>query len=342
MKNCFPAEWHPQGAVVVAWPHEGTDWAAVLAEVVPCYVGMVREMVRWERVIVVCPSREDVLSALGEGIEEGRLVLLEMASNDTWVRDYGPVSVFSEGRATVMDFRFNGWGLKFAAELDDRITLNIYRSGVFGPEVVYHPLGVVLEGGSLESDGRGTLLTTAQCLLSSNRNNYKSTEEAEELLKILPGIQRILWLHHGYLAGDDTDGHIDTLARFCDPETIAYVCCSDEKDSHFAELALMEKELQAFRTAEGRPYRLIPLPMAAAVYEAGGRLPATYANFLIMNGAVLVPTYDSPLDDAAALKALQAAFPDRKVVGINCLPLIKQHGSLHCATMQIPVEFISK
>lgn len=199
---------------------------------------------------------------------------------------------------------------------------------------------IVLEGGSIESDGQGTLLTTVECLSSPNRNEYLSKEQLEVHLKEIFGLKRILWLESGYLAGDDTDSHIDTLARFCDADTIAYVQCTEEEDEHFAELSLMEEQLKSFRTATGQPYRLIPLPMADKVEWNGERLPATYANFLIINGAVLVPFYDSPKDEVAKA-ALQQAFPDREIIGINCLPLIKQHGSLHCITMQYPEGFLN-
>ena len=198
----------------------------------------------------------------------------------------------------------------------------------------------VLEGGSIESDGKGTLLTTVECLSSQNRNEYLQKEELEAYLKDVFGFERILWLENGYLAGDDTASHIDTLARFCSEDTIAYVQCKDESDEHFEELQAMEQELQAFRQADGKPYRLIALPMADPVEWEGERLPATYANFLIINGAVLLPYYKSPKDELAK-KALQQAFPEREIIGINCLPLIKQHGSLHCVTMQYPEGVVS-
>jgi agmatine/peptidylarginine deiminase len=215
------------------------------------------------------------------------------------------------------------------------ITENLYKKGFFPKNVQYKNCrNFVLEGGSIESDGQGTILTTTTCLLSENRN-YLNRNELEESLKVFFGAKRILWLENGYLAGDDTDSHIDTLARFCDAETIAYVRCTDEDDEHFAALGAMENELKKFRTADGKPYRLIALPMADAVCFEGERLPATYANFLIINNAVLLPCYNSPKDDLA-VAALQKAFPDREIVKINCLPLIKQHGSLHCITMQFP------
>ncbi|MDR0863606.1 MAG: agmatine deiminase family protein [Candidatus Symbiothrix sp.] len=333
----LPAEWTSQSAVMLTWPHIHTDWQPILDEVIPCFVSIAKEVIRREKLIIVCASIADVKSALGD-VDYSQIIFREFLSNDTWARDHGPISVFVEGKPYLLDFAFNGWGLKFPANQDNQITRQLYESGIFTSNVGYQNLlHIVLEGGSIESDGEGTILTTSECLLSPNRNGLDRTE-AEDYLKAF-GAKRILWLNQGDLAGDDTDGHVDTLARFCNKETIAYVQCTDESDEHFETLSLMESELKTFRTMEGIPYHLIALPMAEAVYDAGERLPATYANFLIINGAVLMPAYNSPLDEVAKT-ALQQAFPDREIIGINCLPLIKQHGSLHCVTMQIPEGFI--
>ena len=335
----FPAEWAPQSAVLLTLPHANTDWKPILHEVMPCFVSIAKEILKREKLLIVCDSIQDVKSALGE-VDYSKIIFKEIPSNDSWARDHGPISVFVNGNPYILDFGFNGWGLKFPSNYDNQITRQLYAQNAFNSSVVYqNVLYMVLEGGSIESDGTGTILTTSNCLLSPNRNEYRDKVEIEDYLKFMFNAQKILWLNHGYLSGDDTDSHIDTLARFCDPNTIAYVKCSDENDEHFEELSLMEKELMDFRTQEGKAYRLIPLPMAEAVYYEGERLPATYANFLIINGAVLMPTYDSSLDETAK-KALQEAFPDREIIGINCLPLIKQHGSLHCVTMQIPEGFI--
>ena len=255
-----------------------------------------------------------------------------MPTNDTWARDHGGITVLEDGKPVVYDFTFNGWGLKFAANYDNLITRKLYTAGIFGDSGHKNCFDFVLEGGSIESDGEGSVLTTAECLLSDNRNNL-SEEDIEAKLIEYFGLKQVLWLNHGYLAGDDTDSHVDTLARLCDRSTIAYLKCDDIEDEHFDELKKMKKELRKFKTPEGRYYRLIPLPMADEVYFNNERLPATYANFLIINGAVLMPTYNSPKDELA-MQQLQKAFPDREIVGINCMALIKQHGSLHCVTMQ--------
>lgn len=335
----LPAEWAAQSAVLLTWPHENTDWKPILAEVIPSFIEIAREIVKREKLIIVCDFADDVKKVLGE-IDYSAIIFREIPSNDTWARDHGPISVVVNDVPYVLDFTFNGWGLKFPANYDNQITRLLYDSDTFHSSVGYqNMMHMVLEGGSIESDGEGTIMTTSQCLLSVNRNEYKSQLEIDDYLKMLFDAQRILWLNNGYLSGDDTDSHIDTLARFCDKDTIAYVRCTDESDEHHEELKQMEEELQNFRKADGKAYNLIPLPMAEAVYYEEERLPATYANFLIINGAVLMPTYNSYLDDVAK-EALQKAFPDREIVSINCLPLIKQHGSLHCVTMQLPEGFL--
>lgn len=335
----FPAEWYPQSAVQLTWPHEDTDWAPILDEVIPCFVAIAHEILKREKLVVVCRDEQLLRNQLGD-IDDSRLIVREIESNDTWARDHGGISLFDGGVPSVYDFVFNGWGMKFPADKDNQITRQLFLSETFREEVAYVNMQpFVLEGGSIESDGQGTLLTTEECLFSLNRNEYLNPEQLEYHLKDLFGVERVLWLSHGYLAGDDTDSHVDTLARFCSEDTIAYVRCEDEADEHYDELKQMEEELKGFTRTDGTPYRLIALPMADKVEWEGERLPATYANFLIINDAVLLPFYDSPLDEVAK-KALQAAFPDREVIGINCLPLIKQHGSLHCVTMQYPQGFI--
>jgi agmatine deiminase len=260
--------------------------------------------------------------------------LCRLDTNDTWARDFGPITVEDEGRPLLLDFGFNGWGLKFPANLDNQATRALHEGGLFG-SVRRRAVGIILEGGSIESDGKGTILTTAECLLEANRNPHLSRRRIEAQLGTLLGGTHFLWLENGYLAGDDTDSHVDTLARLCPDDTIVYVSCDDATDEHYFSLLTMEKELKRFRTGDGRPYRLIPLPWPSPRFDDSGRLPATYANFLVINGAVLVPTYRDT-NDEAALKAVSEAFPGREIIGVDCLPLILQHGSLHCVTMQLP------
>ncbi len=332
----LPAEWEEQDGVLLAWPHESTDWHPVLAMVEPVFVEIVRQISRFELVLIVAPDKDKVAAMLRQGgavMEQVRIH--EIASNDTWARDFGPLTVLEDGQPLLLDFGFNGWGLKFASNLDNQISRNLHAAGAFAGLSLKTP-GLILEGGSIESDGAGTILTTAECLENPNRNPHLSRQGIEGALTVLLGADRILWLEHGYLAGDDTDSHVDTLARLCPGETIVYVACNDPTDDHYPALKAMEEQLQSFRTRSGDPYRLLPLPWPQASFdEDGGRLPATYANFLVINGAVLVPTYRDA-NDAAALAAIDEAFPGRQIIGIDCLPLIQQHGSLHCVTMQLP------
>ena len=334
----LPAEWALQSGVQLTWPHEDTDWAPMLDEVERCFMDIAREVARRERLLIVHPRPEEIKEKLTQaGVPMDNIRFQACDTNDTWARDHGAITMLDTDGPSLLDFTFNGWGLKFAADKDNRITRRLVEAGCLKGTYV-NRLGFVLEGGSIESDGMGTLLTTSQCLLSPNRNGQMNRVEIEEYLRRTFHLQRVLWLDHGYLKGDDTDSHVDTLARFCDPETIAYVQCCDPDDEHHAELSLMEEELKALRTADGKPYRLLPLPMPAPIVHEGERLPATYANFLILNDAVLYPTYAQPETDAQAADVLREAFPGRDIVGIDCRPLIKQHGSLHCVTMQYPAE----
>jgi len=334
MQRKLPAEWYPQSAVQFTFPHAGSDWADILEQVIPCFVDCIEAVSRFEKVLVVCADVEATRLVLAAARQEN-LMLVELPSNDTWARDHGAITVLEDGQPVLLDFVFNGWGLKFTADQDNQITRRLFAKGVFKTNDIRHG-GLVLEGGGIESDGQGTLLTTTACLLSPNRNPHLAKAELETKLKALFGVQRILWLENGHLLGDDTDSHIDTLARFCDAETITYVQCNNPNDTHYDTLQKMEAELQAFRTQQGQPYRLIPLPLPSPIFaEDGHRLPATYANFLIINDAVLVPTYGVP-EDTEALSLLADCFPERELIAINCRALIEQHGSLHCISMQYP------
>ncbi len=336
----FPAEWYPQSGIQLTWPHAETDWAYMLDEVTECYIELAREISRREQLLIVTPCPDAVKSLLERKVELSNIRFVSCPTNDTWARDHGGLTLFCEGKLVVYDFKFNGWGLKFAANHDNLITSTLHKNGVLNAEYA-NRLNFVLEGGALESDGEGTLLTTSECLLSPNRNGGWDKEEIETYLIETFGLKRVLWLDHGYLAGDDTDSHIDTLARFAPDNTILYVQCLDTEDEHYEALQRMEAQLHTFCTLDGTPYRLLPLPMAQAVYdEKGERLPATYANFLIMNHAVLYPTYRQLENDKQAHVILQQAFPGREIVGIDCSPLIRQHGSLHCVTMQYPFDVL--
>lgn len=337
----FPAEWHPVSAVQLTWPHASTDWAPVLTSVEPCFADIARAILKESRLIIVAPETDHIRKYFSETENQG-IHFAALPTNDTWARDHGAIGVIVKGEPTLLDFTFNGWGLKFASNYDNLLTRKIYEDRkIFNQQVRYaNHLNFVLEGGSIETDGEGTLLTTSECLMSPNRNGYLDKHEIERYLMMHLGISRVLWLNHGYLAGDDTDSHIDTLARFCSPTDIAYVKCTNPADEHFDALCAMEEELKEFRTSAGKPYHLHPLPMPRPITDTDGqRLPATYANFLIVNNSLLVPTYHDPADEHA-LSILSTAFPKLTIVPVDCLPLILQHGSLHCVTMQYPNGFV--
>lgn len=325
----------------MAWPHEGTDWGPILAEAEETFSRIISAITRFEELILITPGEpERILERLErDGADTSRVRAFVVPTDDTWTRDYGPITVEEPDRTIPLDFGFNGWGLKFRAFHDNQATRRLNRQGLFSHPV--ETIGAILEGGSLESDGRGTIMTTTACLLHPNRNPHLTKGRVELMLKELLGAERVLWLSHGHLEGDDTDAHIDTLARFVDPETICHVECTDPVDPHYETLAAMRRELESFRTWEGSPYSLLGLPLPSPILDdEGSRLPATYANFLILNHAVLVPTYGDRMDETA-LDRISTLFPDRSVVGIDCRTLIRQHGSLHCVTMQFPRGTIS-
>jgi len=328
----LPAEWESQAFLQLTFPHAGSDWDYLLEEATSCFVDIVKAAAQFQPVLVICDNTNRVRSFFGE---EANIYFAEAPSNDTWARDHGGITILKDGKAIIQDYIFNGWGKKFDASLDNEITPALFEQGVL-QNCELQSFDFVLEGGSFESDGQGTLLTTTECLLEKNRNPQFSQEEIEAKLKENFGLDRVLWLDHGYLAGDDTDSHIDTLARFCDENTIAYVGCHDPEDEHFQALRQMKKQLQSFSNSEGRPYHLVELPLPDPCYdEEENRLPATYANFTIINGAVLVPVY-GVAQDKVAVEILKQCFPEREIIPVNCRVLIEQHGSLHCVTMQYP------
>ncbi|GGF68605.1 agmatine deiminase family protein [Wenyingzhuangia marina] len=331
----FPAEWEAQSFIQFTFPHPESDWAYMYTKVVACFVNIIKAASGFQPVLVGCYDKNMVQTYFINKTEYP-IHFIEIPSNDTWARDHAAITILADEKPILLDFTFNGWGQKFEATLDNQITQNLKTS-------VFKNLNIqvedfILEGGAIESDGEGTLLTTSECLLSEFRNPNMTKEQIDVYLKNTFGLEKILWLDHGYLAGDDTDSHIDTLARLCDKNTIAYVKCEDKNDEHYEALQKMEAQLKTFTNSKNEPYKLIPLPWPNACFnEDGERIPATYANFLIVNNGVLVPIYNIP-QDQEALDIIQSIFPERKVIGLDCLPLIDQHGSLHCISMQYPEQ----
>ncbi|MCM1310592.1 MAG: agmatine deiminase family protein [Bacteroides sp.] len=313
------AEWERHGAVMLAWPHSRTDWAYMLDEVRQCYNDIVKALIQvGEKVIILAPEDE------APTFDNPDVYVIHVETNDTWIRDYGPLSTAD----SLLDFRFNAWGQKFASNFDNQTTRKLADRGVFSAPVICHK-NFVLEGGSIESDGNGTIMTTTCCLLAPNRNEPMTKQAIEkELLKRL-GARKILWLNCEPLVGDDTDGHVDTLARLAPCNSIFYCGTVDPA------------ELAGLSNAQGEPYNLFELPLPDPIKDPddGTLLPATYANYLVTERAVLMPTYGQPMNDLRARQTLQIVYNDREIIGIDCRTLIRQHGSLHCATMQVPQQF---
>ena len=337
----MPAEWEQHGAVLLAMPHAQSDWAYMLPEVTECYRNVIRAISRTDKVILVTPDKTDTCKVLQDVINDN-VVIVEIPTNDTWARDFGPLTVDIDGQLHLLDFQFNGWGLKFAACKDNLVTLRMAESAMFTVPVENHR-GFVLEGGSVESDGRGLILTTSECLLSPNRNAEMTRADIEAYLADALGAKKVLWLDYGALEGDDTDSHIDTLCRLAPNGVILYTGTARTDDSHYACLADMRKQLETFTDIEGHPFSLIELPLPDAVYdkETGERLPATYANYLVLEGRILLPSYNQPLNDRLAADTLRVAYPDHEIELIDCRALIRQHGSLHCITMQLPINALN-
>ncbi|HVI26579.1 MAG TPA: agmatine deiminase family protein [Xanthomonadaceae bacterium] len=332
----FPAEWEPQSAVLIAWPHADTDWAERLGEVEETYVALVAAITRFEDVVIVVA--DDDLQTYAEArlrsnrVDMDRVRFVHAPYDDTWLRDSGPLTLRDGDGFRLLDFRFTGWGGKFEASQDDALVQHLGEAGAF-LKSDRQAIDFALEGGAIETDGAGTLLTTWRCLHERHPDLDRDTLSAR-----LAGWlrqDRVLWLDHGYLEGDDTDAHVDTLARFAGEDAIVFQDCDDPADPHYAELQAMAAEMADLRTRAGKPYRLFPLPWPRPIHDAGRRLAASYANFLIVNGAVLMPAYDDPAD-ARAASVLAEAFPGREIVQVPCRPLIWQNGSLHCITMQLP------
>lgn len=341
----LPSEWYPQSGVQLTWPHADTDWQPYLEDITEVFVNLTHAIAQYEKVLIVAQNVEEVKTLLTDRLNEKdweNVILYTSSTNDTWARDHGAITLVATNTQNgfhnsrrLLDFRFNGWGKKFAADKDNAITGQLYFDGLMSGSIEDHN-DFVLEGGAIESDGEGTVFTTSQCLLAPNRNQPLNREEIEEELKRRLRAKRVVWLDHGTLIGDDTDGHIDTIVRTAPDNTLVYVGCEDENYEQYADFKALEEQLQTLRTMDGEPYRLLKLPMPDAIYDDGDRLPATYANYLIINGAVICPTYRQPEKDQAALNVIQAAYPGREIVPIDACTVIRQHGSIHCLTMQFP------
>lgn len=335
----LPAEWEKHEATFLAWPHNAETWPGLLEGVEKTYLHIIQALLPGEKVYLLakdCSSATQIQERLTrEKISSPNLKILTIPSDDAWVRDSGPIFVLrrdaKQPQRLAHDFIFNSWGRKYGPwDLDDVIPPAACRM----LDIPWVTHDFVLEGGSLDTDGQGTLLTTEQCLLNPNRNPSLRRTDIEERLTRWLGIQKVIWLHDG-LEGDDTDGHIDDITRFVAPGTVVTVVEPDPKDANHAPLQENLARLRSAQDAKGKPLQIIELPMPPRSDGPHHRNPASHANFYIGNSAVLVPTFASPTD-AIVLDRLRPFFPDRKVVGIDCRDLVAGLGAIHCITQQMP------
>lgn len=333
----FIAEWEPVEYVLLALPHKDTDWNYILPQALDQYKRLIKAITdEGVKTVVLCPDPSEGAAILKE-CDMNLIHFVGIDYNDTWTRDYGMISAIRNERLRALDFGFNAWGLKFAADKDNLVNLHLEKEGFLLPLTYRNERDFILEGGSVETDGKGTIMTTSRCLQSPNRNGGMTKSELNRELSNRLGADHVLWLDHGALEGDDTDSHIDTLARLAPNDTIVFTGTRNFDDPMFESLLAMRAQLTLFRTAEGNPYNLVELPLPDPITdEEGNRLPATYANYLVVNNTIFMPTYAQPDKDELAINSIKIAYPDHKIVGVDSRTLLLQHGSLHCATMQIP------
>ena len=329
MSKFLIAEWEEQSAIIIAWPNKNTDWKENLREIEQTYIEIVQKITDHQLVIILSNEKSIKKNFSEEILKNIKIIIVDY--NDTWTRDYIGLSIKTKQNFHLIDFKFNGWGGKYNFKKDNSINLQLFKQNIFS-KVEFKYNNFVLEGGSIDSNGKGTILTTSKCLLNKNRNTNLNKEEIEKALSESLGIKKIIWLKNGHIPGDDTNSHVDTLARFCNEKTIAY-SVSDSK-----ELKLLEKELT--KIAIENQYKLIPLKLPKPIFNRGKQLPASYTNFLITNRKILVPIYGDK-NDYCAISTLQNVFPKREVVGIDCREIIKQNGSLHCITMQVSKNLLN-
>ena len=335
----MPAEWERHRGTWLSWPHKEASWPGKFEPVPGIFAEMVRHLAPREEVHINVADADfeaRVRAVLaGHGVSAANVYFHHIPTNDAWCRDHGPIFVQRErgGRIeeAIIDWGFNAWGDKYPPyDLDDVVPTRI--GAELGLEV-FHP-GIIMEGGSLDVNGRGTLLTTESCLLNPNRNPHLSRADIERYLCDFLGVSTVLWLGDGIL-GDDTDGHVDDITRFTDPHTVVTVLEDDPAEANYEPLRENLARLREMRDQDGCPFRIETLPMPAPLEHEGQRLPASYANFYIANGLVLLPLYDRKQDGAAAA-TLQRLFPHHQVVGVDCTDLVWGLGAFHCVSQQWP------
>ncbi len=333
----MPAEWEPQAAIWLSWPHRRATWPRSFGSIPAKFAEIVAVISRYEqvRLNVARPLQAGVLRLLARAKADlSRVELFDHATDDAWCRDHGPIFLkhARTGEVALTDWAFNAWGGKYPKFDDDNkipaLIADRLKLRRFTPPMV-------LEGGSIEVNGQGLLLTTEACLLNKNRNPHLAREQIEQALRDFLGVHTIYWLGEG-IEGDDTDGHVDDLSRFFRADGIVTAVETDSRDANYIALQENLERLRSLRTPAGKKFKLVELPMPRACYRGKQRLPATYANFLVLNGAVLLPTFCQPKRDREAAELLAACFPRREIVPIDCLGLVIGRGTLHCISQQQP------
>lgn len=309
-----PAEWEEQKSIMVVFPTNQKDWQHSINDIQKSYTEFINVLRKFQKCIVIC-NNPDVLDKYFDSFENMEIKQIE--TNDTWIRDFGPINVFIDGYLKSYNFKFNAWGGKFESTKDNSFNQTLLKKDLLN-------IDFILEDGSIDCNGNGAMLSTARCIFNNNRNSTCKEQDIKDKIIKLFGLKKLIVLQNGALIGDDTDSHIDTLARFIDKETIAYIKCYDKNDIHFEELNKMEVELKKTN------FKLIALPLPSPKLFENSRLPATYLNFVFINGALIVPTYND-VNDKKAIKILKSRVKNREIIGIDASIFIREHGSLHCS-----------
>ncbi|TQR29527.1 agamatine deiminase [Campylobacter sp. MIT 99-7217] len=312
------AEWSKQELLMLALPHEKTDWKPYLDEILSAYKEFINAVICFQKVLLI-GNDEHFYKANFK--DDERVEFFQCPINDTWIRDFGAIDIMQDDRLVSLNFHFNAWGNKFQSDLDDKVNSKLFKDK-FQSKLI--DVDMVLEGGSIDFNGDGIMLTSEYCLLNENRNAHLSKVQIEDKLKQIFNLKQIIWLKHGFIKGDDTDRHIDTLARFISKDTIVHCVCEDKEDEHYEELLKMKEELS--KTG----FKLLELPLPKALFYEGKRLGATYANFVFVNDALILPVYADE-NDELVIKRLAKALPQRKIVPIDARVFLRQNGSLHCS-----------
>lgn len=347
MENFYPLpEWYLQDATVLVWPHRYSDWAGTLESIEYCYLSLAKAIATQQPLVIIYfdhQHKESIKDQCSEfGCNQQAISFLQIETNDTWIRDYGPLFLLGNDHYKYLDFEFNAWGEQYAHRLDNLFSESLYKIvNTNSCEYVRFPL--VLEGGNLDFNDNATVLTNLSCIIHNNSGADLKLDDLLIKLKQILSVKKVLGLQVDALAGDDTGGHIDTLARFIKDDTIVYAATTDIKDPNHSCLSSLYSQLSKLTTRKNKPYKLVPLlmPKNSPIDSDGNILPASYINFVFINDAIIIPLYNDE-HDSLALKEFEKLLPEREIIGINATELVQQFGSLHCATLHIPSQALDE